>query len=70
LKCEPLTRANTVERHICRNLEQHDTKREHLLTDVELVLIDADVFEEVVRDGIGDVTTIKLCVLALCWSGY
>jgi hypothetical protein len=37
-----------------------------LLTDVELVLIDADVFEKVVRDGIGDVTTIELPVLALC----
>jgi hypothetical protein len=66
LECEPLAGPNTVESHVCRDLEQHDTKREHLLTDVELVLIDADVFEEVVRDGIGDVTTIELPVLALC----
>ena len=66
MKCEPLAGANTVKRHVCRDLEQHDAEREHLLTDIKLILIDADVMEEVVSDGIGDVTTIKLCVLALC----
>jgi hypothetical protein len=40
-----------------------------LLTDIELILIDADVSEEVVSDGIGDISTIELCVLASCWNG-
>ena len=49
----------TVEDHVGRDLEKHDTQREHLLADVELVLGDADIFHEVVRDGVGNVTSVK-----------
>ena len=34
-----------------------------MLTDVELVLADADVFHEVVGDGIGHVATVELCTI-------
>jgi hypothetical protein len=43
--------------------EEDNAEREHLLPNVELVLCDADVFHEVVRNGIGDVAAIELCTM-------
>ncbi len=60
LKREPFARADPVEDHVGRDLEQHDPQREHLLADVELVLGDADIFHEVVRDGVGNVPSVEL----------
>jgi hypothetical protein len=61
LEGEPLAQSNTVKDHIRRDLSQHDTKRQHLLTNVKLILIDADIFYKVVSDGISHITTVKFC---------
>ena len=61
LESEPLSWADSVEDHVGRDFEKHDTQGEHLLADVELVLGDADIFHEVVCDGVGDVTSVKFC---------
>lgn len=61
LEGEPLARADAVEDHVGGNFEEDNTEGQHLLTDVELVLSDADILHEVVGDGIGNVTSIKLC---------
>ena len=45
LQREPLARPHAVQDHVAGNFEQHDAEREHLLTDVELVLVDADVLQ-------------------------
>lgn len=60
LQRQPLAGANTIEDHVRWDLEEDDTQRQHLLADVELVLVDADVLHHVVRDGIGDVSTVQL----------
>jgi len=41
-------------------LEENNAERQHLLADIELVLSDADITEEVVGKGIGNVATVKL----------
>lgn len=32
-----------------------------MLADVELVLVDADILHETIRDGVGDVAPVKFC---------
>ena len=61
LEREPFARTDTVQDHVAGNLEEHNAEGQHLLADVELVLRDADVFHEVVRDGVGHVAAVKLC---------
>lgn len=60
LQGEPLAGADAVENHVGWDFEEHDAERQHLLTDVELILGDADILEEGVGDGVGDVSTIEL----------
>lgn len=60
LQGEPLAGADAVENHVGWDFEEHDAERQHLLTDVELILGDADILEEAVGDGVGDVSTIEL----------
>lgn len=62
LQRQPLSRADAVEDHVGGDLEEDDAEREHLLADVELVLVDADVLHEVVRDGVGDVASVEFCL--------
>lgn len=61
LEGQPLARADAVENHVGGNLKEHDAQREHLLADVELVLVDSDFLHEVIGDGVGDVAAIELC---------
>ena len=60
LKSEPLSRADPVEDHVGRNFGEDNAEREHLLADIELVLVDTDITHEVVRDSIGNVSAVKL----------
>jgi hypothetical protein len=46
LKCQPFSRTNKVEDHVRGDLKENDTERQHLLTDVELVLCDTNILEE------------------------
>jgi hypothetical protein len=46
------------------HFKQNDTQRQHLLPHVELVLADANVFEKVVRERIGNVSTVQFWQLA------
>lgn len=48
LKGEPLSRTNPIKDHVGGNLEKNNAQREHLLTNVELILSDPDIFEEVI----------------------
>lgn len=66
LESEPLSWAESVEDRVGRECEKYDTQLEHLLADVGLVLLDADIFHEVVRDGVGDVTSVKFCDAMNC----
>lgn len=59
LQGQPFAGTHTVEDHVGRNLEEYNAKRQHLLTDIELVLIDSNIFHEVVGDSICHVTTIE-----------
>lgn len=58
LESEPLARSDPVEDHVRGDLEEDDPEREHLLSDVELVLVDPDVSHEVVRERVGDVASV------------
>lgn len=58
LEREPPTRADAVQNHIGRDLEEDDPEREHLLADIELVLGDTEVFEESVGERVGDVAPV------------
>jgi hypothetical protein len=58
LESEPLARSDPVEDHVGRDLKEDDPEREHLLSDVELVLVDPDVFHEIVRERVGDVASV------------
>lgn len=71
LQGQPLAGADTVEDHVGGDLEEHDAQRQHLLADVELVLRDTDILHEVVGDGIGNVSSIELCMgeVRRCCSG-
>lgn len=60
LKREPLSRANSVQYHVRWDLSEDDAKRQHLLANVKLVLINSDVLHEVIRDGVGHVASIQL----------
>lgn len=57
---EPLAGADSVEDHVGGDFEEDDAKGEHLLADIELVLGDADIFHEVISQGVGNVTPIEL----------
>ncbi len=61
LERQPFSWADPVEDHVRGNLEQHDAQGQHLLADVELVLVDADIFHELVGDGVGDVPSVQFC---------
>ena len=61
LESEPLSGTNTIQDHVGGDLEQHNTERQHLLTNIELILGDVDILEEVVGKSVGDVTTIEFC---------
>jgi hypothetical protein len=65
LTTQPDGRANAVEDHIRWDFPEHDTQREQLLTDVEPVLRDADVFHEVVGKGISNVA-FRRCQQLAC----
>lgn len=58
---EPLAWPNTVENYVGGDFEENNAEGEHLLTDVELVLVDPNIFHEIVRDSVGNVTTIEFC---------
>jgi hypothetical protein len=51
LKRQPFARANPVQNHVGRDLKENNTERQHLLTDIELVLGDTDIFEEICGEG-------------------
>lgn len=59
LQSEPFSRADPVERHVCRYFEEDDTQREHLLANIKLVLRDANIFPEIVREGVGNVASVE-----------
>ena len=60
LEREPFARTNTIQDHVGRNLKEHDTKRQHLLAHIELVLVDANIFHHVVSNSVRDVATVQL----------
>jgi len=62
LESQPPGRTNAVESHVGRKLEQHYAERHELLAHIELVLGDANVHHEVVREGVGYVALIELFV--------
>ena len=62
LQRQPLARAHPVQDHVGRDLKEDNSKRKHLLADIELVLRDADVLSEVVGDCIGHVAAVQFCV--------
>jgi hypothetical protein len=45
LECEPFAWADTIKGHVGWDLEEHNSQGQHLLTDVELILCDANVFQ-------------------------
>lgn len=47
-------------RSLGRDLEQHDSQRQHLLADIELVLRNANVFHEVVGNRVRNVAAVQL----------
>lgn len=59
LKGEPLSGANSVQEHVGWDFKKHDTEREHLLANVELILGNPDILEEIVGQGVGDVSSIE-----------
>lgn len=61
LEGQPLAGADAVENHVGGNLEEHDAEREHLLANIELILVDSDFLHEVIGDGVGNVASIELC---------
>ena len=70
MKSEPFAGTHTVKDHVGRDFEQYDAQAEHLLADVELILTDANIFHEVVRDGISHVATIELfSIVSSCLVG-
>ncbi len=66
LQRQPLARADAVQDHARRDLEDHNAQRQHLLADVELVPHNANVLEEVVSQGVGDVATVKFWNATQC----
>jgi hypothetical protein len=62
LKSQPSGRTNAVYDHIGRKLKHHDAERHELLARIELVLSDADVFHEVVRESVGYIALVELFV--------
>ena len=62
LQSKPFTGAHAIEDHVRRDLSEHDAKGEQLLADVELILVDANIFHEFVGNGIGNVSTIELFI--------
>jgi len=60
LQGKPLARSNTVENHVGGDFSQNNAERQHLLADIELILINAHIFHELVRDGIGHVSSVQL----------
>jgi len=70
LGSQPLAWTHAVEDHVARDLEKDDTKGEHLLADVELVLSNADVLKEVVCQGIGDVSSIEFYLMVRLYGEF
>jgi hypothetical protein len=62
LESQPSGRTNAVESHIGGKLEQHNAERHELLAHIELVLSDADFFQEIISEGVGYVALIELFV--------
>jgi hypothetical protein len=62
LKSQPPGRTNAVENHVGRKLEHHDAERHKLLAHIELILGDADIFHEVVCEGVADISLVKFFV--------
>jgi hypothetical protein len=62
VECELPARADAIQNHVSGDFEQHDPRREHLLANVELALRDADIFYELVGDGVGDVVSVEFCI--------
>lgn len=60
LEGQPLAGPDSVQDHVGRDLEEHNSQREHLLADIELVLVDADILHELVCNGICNVSSVKL----------
>jgi hypothetical protein len=60
LEGQPPGRTNAVYNHIGRKLKHHDAERHELLARIHLVLSDADIFHEVVREGVGDIALVEL----------
>jgi hypothetical protein len=58
LESEPLARSDPVEDHVGGDFKEDDPEREHLLSDVELVLVDPDVFHEVIRQRVGNIASV------------
>jgi hypothetical protein len=62
LQGDPYSWTRDLETIIGRNLEKDDSEVEKRVARVELVLCDTDVFEEIVGESIGDVTSFELFV--------
>lgn len=60
LEREPPGGTDAVQDHVGGDFGEHDAEGQHLLADVKLVLVDADVFHELVGERVGDVAAIEL----------
>lgn len=58
LQREPAAGPDAVQSHVGRDFEEHDAQGEQLLPEVELVLREADIVTEVIREGAGDVASV------------
>jgi hypothetical protein len=62
LESQPPGRTNTIKSHVGGKFEQHDAERHKLLSRIELVLGDSDIFIEVVRESVGYIALVELFV--------
>ena len=61
LKSEPLAGTDAVQDHVGGDLEEDNAERQHLLSDVKLILSDVHICHHVVGDSVGDIAAVKLC---------
>ena len=60
MESQPPGRTNTIKSQVRGKFEQHDAELHKLLSRVELVLGDVDIFHEVVREGVGYIALVEL----------